>query len=84
VTPAPTPSPTPTPDLPDPAEANPNRGHSLSELAVAGGEPTAAPSPGASQPDTGTAASLRVLDPSRSSGLIETIVGDVTGVFFGG
>jgi hypothetical protein len=36
------------------------------------------------EPGGEAVASLRVLDPSRSSGLVEMIVGDVTWAFFGG
>jgi uncharacterized protein YkwD len=84
VTPAPTPEPTPTPTptpeptLPpetlDPAELDLSRGNGPG---IGGGRP------GAGGSGNGTATSLRVLDPPITGGLVQTIVGDVTGAFFG-
>jgi hypothetical protein len=51
---------------------DPSRGHNPG---VGGGRPVSG--------SRGVAASLRVLDPPIAGGLVETIVGDVTGAFFG-
>ena len=85
-TPKPTPVPTPVRTMPpeptDPLELGFGRGDRTNE----NGAGNAAAIPLADQSDTATstAESLRVLDPSTPPGLIDTIVGDVTGFFLGG
>jgi len=53
---------------------DPSRGHGPG---VGGGRPAAGGS------GNGISASLRVLDPPIAGGLVDTIVGDVTGAYFG-
>ena len=83
-TPKPTPVPTPVRTMPpeptDPIELGFGRGDRTNENGAAStdAEPLAA------RTDTGAPGSLRVLDPSTPPGLIDTIVGDVTGFFLGG
>jgi uncharacterized protein YkwD len=90
-TPKPTPKPTPvpTPKRTMPPEPTDNVGLGLGpggrDNWVAADEPT--PAPGGPQPGhaAGSAgAALRVVEPSTPPGLVETIVGDVTGFYLGG
>lgn len=67
-TPTPTPTATPTPSSTPPDVPGPSRS--------TGRQPIVGPAPG-------QAASLRVTDAPASQGLVEAIVGDVTGFFFG-
>jgi uncharacterized protein YkwD len=79
-TPKPTPVPTPVRTMPpeptDPSGPGPGSGGG-------GNDGSNASEPPAVEP-TGEVGSLRVVDPSTPPGLVETIVGDVTGFFFGG
>ena len=85
-TPEPTPTPTPTPDVPDPLELTGLLG--TLPTGIGGGRPVTAtakpdlapsPSPGV----IAAAGSMQVVDSSFAPGLVETIVGDVAGGFFG-
>lgn len=82
-TPKPTPKPTPTPIPPsgDQRTFDPEPGlASPTEELPDATEPEASPDDTA---DIGGAHGLRVLEPSRPPGLVETIVGGVTGFFLG-
>jgi uncharacterized protein YkwD len=85
-TPEPTPEPTPTPDVPDPHELTGILG--TLPTGIGGGKPvTATAEPGlAPSPSPGViaaAGSMQVVDSTFAPGLVETIVGDVAGGFFG-
>jgi uncharacterized protein YkwD len=90
VTPKPTPKPTPVPtpvrtmppEPTDPVERGFGGGDRTNENGASSGdaEPLAARIDTTGNPS----GSLRVLDPSTPPGLIDTIVGDVTGTFLGG
>jgi len=69
-TPTPSPPPTPAPVVPDPLELADRPGTLPPEL----GEDSAAP---------GDGGSMQVVDPAFATGLLETIVGDVAGAYFG-
>jgi hypothetical protein len=83
-TPKPTPVPTPVRTLPpeptDPIGLGAGPGDRNDGSGAAGGESP----PGNTAARNGTGASLRVTDPATPPGLVDTIVGDVTGFFFGG
>jgi uncharacterized protein YkwD len=91
-TPRPTPRPTPkplaataAPTTPEPSvEATPPI--PSDSLIPPGDEPTPEPTDGSTEPvDVGSGAvGMRVADRTTSDGLLETIVGGVTGYFFGG
>jgi hypothetical protein len=85
-TPEPTPTPTPTRDIPDRPELTGildtlPTGIGGETPVAATAEPDFAPSP--SPGVIATAGSMRVVDSSFAPGLVETIVGDVAGAFFG-
>ena len=82
-TPKPTPAPTPTPTPVTPQLANPFDPSLLATPAPSGEPITAAVDPGPSAPSGAGATGLRVVDRAPSGGLVETIVGGVTGSFFG-
>jgi uncharacterized protein YkwD len=90
-TPKPTPKPTPTPtpyrtmppEPTDPSGIGPGGTNKLAPTTA----PTWTAPPGEPAPSGEVlegAAGLRVVDPSTPPGLVETIVGDVTGFYFGG
>lgn len=88
VTPAPTAEPTaearPTPDPPDPAESASSRG--TPPRGTGGGRGRAGTGAVGTAPTTTSVtrpASMRVVDPPFAVGLVDRIVGDVAGGFFG-
>jgi uncharacterized protein YkwD len=83
--PTPKPTPSPTPDLPDPVELSgvlgvlpPGLGGGAPDLDQPSPGPEATPVTTAADPD-----SLQVIDQALAAGLVDTIVGDVAGGFFG-
>jgi uncharacterized protein YkwD len=86
-TPRPTPRPTPKPTpVPTPVKTMPPEPTDPIGLGMPGDrtqEPEASPPPGAATL-AADAGSLRVVDPASPPGLVESIVGNVTGLLFGG
>jgi uncharacterized protein YkwD len=84
-TPAPTPVPTPVRTMPpeptDPIGLGFGPGDRNNNTRTG---PDGGAALGGGTAGSGTAASLRVIDPAIPPGLVQTIVGDVTGSFFGG
>jgi hypothetical protein len=77
-TPTPTPTPEPTPTLTAPIPDEPDEGQGNDD-----GSAGTAPSPSPDAAGTASIVSLRISMPAQPGGLLETIVGGVTGIFFG-
>jgi uncharacterized protein YkwD len=86
--PEPTEAPSPTPELsfgPDPDDPAPLPAWLMPPLATpeSSPSPTASPSPTSAPTSSPIDTALRVVDPPAFQGLFESIVGGVTGIFFG-
>jgi uncharacterized protein YkwD len=80
-TPKPTPTPTPTPPPIDPEQFGHRPGEDIGDaVALAGAGP---PGDGSTARSAAQPPGLRVVDPGTPAGLVDTIVGGVTGLFFG-
>jgi uncharacterized protein YkwD len=81
-TPTPSPAPTPTPE-PTPTPTPPLRVEPSTNVDGGSGAPASPTSPSPAVAASAAGVSRRISTPAQSGGLLETIVGGVTGIFFG-